>query len=270
MYKIKDQWAQIRWMDVPILYFDFETTSLLEDEDDPESLDEQDVKDWMARNEACHVVQVAADLYHKGELIASVYDYVKPSIPEFYDIPPEASAIHGITRPMIEGDDIKTFEQVWEVFGELITMCGCCVAYNGLGFDKKVLELEFARMTGNFRKFNVPLLDPMIWNKMKNKKGKSRNSVKLIDAAKDRGCAHARRVIQGHEKAHNAKVDIDMLREVTVAMSVSDIHTWTLQDTIEKQTEYRAQLLASSVNEKKKRKAAAVKKKARNDAKKAT
>ena len=193
---------------------------------------------------------------------------MKPSDPNFYDVPEEASRLNGITREMIEGPDVLTFKEVWDDLAGLFGSCACCVAYNGLGFDKKVLELELARITGQYKRLTVPMLDPMIWNRMNSKKGKSSKSSKLIDAAKDRGCAHARKVVQGKERAHNAKVDIDMLREVTMLMSVSDINTYTLLDTMERQKEWHEQLLASSTHEKKKRKIKAeAKKEAKNGTK---
>lgn len=264
MYKLKDEFALHRWPDTPILFFDFETTGLLEDDDEPESTDEQDVKDWIARNSGCHVVQVAADLYRWGSVVGAVYEFIRPSDDAALDIPAEATEVHGVTRAMIEAPGVRTFAQMWDDLAPLFGQCAVCVAYNGLGFDKKVLELELARITGKFRKLTVPLLDPMIWNKMKkmkNKKGKSRKSIRLLDAAKDRGCAHSRKIVNGEEKAHNAKVDIDMLRDVTIAMSVSDIHTYNLEDTLAQQMEWDEQLRAASTHERKKRKEQAAKKK---------
>jgi len=113
------------------LFFDTETTGLPQNWKAPVT----DLNNWP------RMIQIAWILCDdKGNRIESDDFIIKP---ENFEIPKDASAIHGISteKAIIEGVDLK---QVLDKFVELIEKAEFIVAHN-ISFDEKILGAELLR-----------------------------------------------------------------------------------------------------------------------------
>ena len=113
------------------LFFDTETTGLPQNWKAPVT----DLNNWP------RMIQIAWILCDdKGNRIESDDFIIKP---ENFEIPKDASAIHGIPteKAINEGVDLK---QVLDKFVELIEKAECIVAHN-ISFDEKILGAELLR-----------------------------------------------------------------------------------------------------------------------------
>jgi len=113
------------------LFFDTETTGLPQNWKAPVT----DLNNWP------RMIQIAWILCDdKGNRIESDDFIIKP---ENFEIPKDASAIHGISteKAIIEGVDLK---QVLDKFVELVEKSECVVAHN-ISFDEKILGAELLR-----------------------------------------------------------------------------------------------------------------------------
>lgn len=116
-----------------IFVFDTETTGL-----PPRNADPSHYRLW----DGCRIVQIAWHIYdERGHLEESACYYVKPT----FVIPPQSTAIHGITQEIAERDGIPLWKML-QIVHEKLRGVSCIVAHN-LEFDLKVLLSEFARMS---------------------------------------------------------------------------------------------------------------------------
>jgi len=84
--------------------------------------------------ETVHVVQLGVATLQRGKVLGIRSTLCNPGIP----IPPEATAIHGITDEMVS-DAPSELQVLRELFFELLE-AECMVHYNGLGYDMQILE----------------------------------------------------------------------------------------------------------------------------------
>lgn len=100
------------WTELPLCVIDFETTG-------PEP-------------NLCEPVEVGVARFERGELVDSYASLLRPSIP----IPPEATAIHGITDEMVD-----SAPQLQDVAGDLYAIAQGAIpcAYNA-PFDRTILH----------------------------------------------------------------------------------------------------------------------------------
>ncbi len=113
------------------LFFDTETTGLPKDYKAPAT----DTENWP------RMIQIAWQIYNLSrQLIESEVFIIKP---EGFDIPKEASDVHGITteRAYAEGVDL---EQTLIKFREAMLKADFLVAHN-ISFDEKIVGAEFFR-----------------------------------------------------------------------------------------------------------------------------
>ncbi|MCL2510788.1 MAG: DNA polymerase III subunit alpha [Bacteroidales bacterium] len=113
------------------LIFDTETTGLPKNYDAPAS----DTNNWP------RMVQLAWQLHEKdGALLESQSFIIKP---DGYTIPPEVSALHGITteKALSEG---KPLPEVLAAFCKVLQQAFVVAGHN-VGFDIKIIESEFVR-----------------------------------------------------------------------------------------------------------------------------
>jgi DNA polymerase III epsilon subunit-like protein len=106
------------------LFFDTETTGLFRDGAPQPRL-----------------VSLAALLCTKRQVpITQIHFVIKP---DGFTIPPEASAIHGITNEMANEDGIP-IQSVFGIFIRLAALSDAIVAYN-ISFDLRCLKVEYSR-----------------------------------------------------------------------------------------------------------------------------
>ena len=115
-------------------YFDTETTGTRPDKD--------------------RIIEIAA--YDPVE-DRSFVSLINPGMP----IPPDASAIHGITNEMVE--TAPTFNEVGQKFVEFCGADAVLIAHNGDAFDKPFLEQEFTRNSLFLPKW--PFIDTLKWSR---------------------------------------------------------------------------------------------------------
>ncbi|MEZ4878518.1 MAG: exonuclease domain-containing protein [Flavobacterium sp.] len=115
-----------------LLFFDTETTGLPKDWKAPISK----LDNWP------RLVQIAWKVYdNNGKLIESKSDIIKP---ENFEIPHEASQVHGITTSL--ANDIgKDLNEVLESFMHYVKQSNTIIAHN-LSFDEKVIASELYRL----------------------------------------------------------------------------------------------------------------------------
>jgi DNA polymerase III subunit epsilon len=118
---------------IPI-YFDTETTGTRPDKD--------------------QIIEIAA-FDPQGE--RTFCSLVRPSIP----IPPDATAIHGITEEMVSG--APSFKDVALAFTDFCGPSAVLIAHNGDAFDKPFLEQEFLRHKVPFPQW--PFIDTLKWSR---------------------------------------------------------------------------------------------------------
>jgi len=122
------------WREMPLAFFDLETTGLDTDND--------------------RIVEVGIVTYRDGRLAERWGQLVNPGIP----IPPGATDTHHITNEMVK-DEPSFHEVKWEVYSRLRDKI--MVGYNGLKFDQPMVESEFVRH--GLTAPQQPVLDPMMW-----------------------------------------------------------------------------------------------------------
>ena len=134
---------ELIWADASLAIIDFETTGL-----DPK---------------VDRVLEMGVVCFDEGVLTTSQNWLIDPTI----EVPPESSAIHGITAEMLKGQ--PRFEEIWsEIRVHLEGRLP--VAYNA-DFDKKFLLSELARMGETSWADDLPpamhadveWIDPLVW-----------------------------------------------------------------------------------------------------------
>jgi DNA polymerase III epsilon subunit-like protein len=113
------------------LFFDTETTGLPKNYKAPES----NLSNWP------RMIQLAYLLYDQKKGIISKGNYIIKPIG--FEIPPDSSKIHGITKDIAlsKGTDLN---EVLDVFKNMLDKADYLVAHN-IEFDKKILGAEFLR-----------------------------------------------------------------------------------------------------------------------------
>ncbi len=130
------------------LFFDTETTGLPQNWKAPVT----DVHNWPRMIQLAWILSDA-----EGKTIAS-NDYIIR--PEGFSIPPEASAVHGISteKALEEGVDLQG---VLKEFNQLISESEYLVAHN-IKFDEKIVGAEFIRNNMTSELFRKPRLCTML------------------------------------------------------------------------------------------------------------
>ncbi|RME23609.1 MAG: 3'-5' exonuclease [Deltaproteobacteria bacterium] len=159
----------------PILVFDFETTGVVPGKRNP--------------------VQLAVAVGRLGEGVERRWDtLIRPPGP----IPPEASAVHGITDDDVA--DAPTFAEVVDrLLADLNGRLPC--AYN-LPFDHAVLAESLELMGRGDDAPPLYGLDPLVWAKVVDKFERGK---KLEDVARRRGIRF---------DAHDARADVDVTAKI--------------------------------------------------------
>ncbi len=115
-----------------ILFFDTETTGLPINW----NADSSDLDNWP------RLIQLAYLVYdYEGNLVYSSTEIIRPSS---FEIPKEASNVHGITTEIALKKGIKINDAL-EIFNYHVKRCNVIVAHN-LGFDEKVIGAELLRL----------------------------------------------------------------------------------------------------------------------------
>lgn len=175
---------EMPWSDVDIALLDVETTGR------DASVD--------------RVVEVGIVVGRHGEVVARYNWLIHPGMP----IPPEVTAIHGITDEMVK--DKPRFEAVASEIGQALR--GCVPgAYNAL-FDRAFMQSEFARAKADTSGIpamqrEVEWLDPLVWAREIQSDEKSRA---LGDVAARLGISL--------ENAHRANDDAEAALRVLFAL----------------------------------------------------
>ncbi len=131
------------WAEASFAVIDFETTGL-----DPTT---------------DRVLEMGVVCFDEGVMTSSQNWLIHPTIP----VPPEASAVHGITDEMLAGQ--PRFEQIWPEIRSCLEG-RLPVAYNA-GFDKRFLLAELERMGETtwgdelppVMQAEVEWVDPLVW-----------------------------------------------------------------------------------------------------------
>lgn len=170
------------------------------------------------RSEVDRIIEIAV---YDPELDRSFVSFVKPDIP----IPPDASAVHGITDEMVaDADD-------WGVVGQkLIEFCSgdvMLVAHNNDNFDIKFLQAEFKRFDTEMPQWKF--FDTLKWAR-RYRKDLPRHSLQFL------------REIYGFppNNAHRALDDVIILYKVYCAL-VDDLPADTVWDLIYSQSQINAE-----------------------------
>lgn len=234
MTKINDDLGYTPWLSSKILHFDLECTDLLGDDPFPYGIEGKELEDWLKKYEGKKIVEFAGAIVENGKRKESLHLLLDPEMP----IPAESSAVHFITDDMVAGK--PKFFEVKDLIVEFFKRGDILCAYNGMNFDKRYLELEFARVSGKLLEIGKPLFDPFLWyknkllkdNKLAGAAGKRRKSASLLACATAYGCAKSAIIHEGIDAAHRAMADIEMQMDVVMAMSVRDIQEYTVFDLI--------------------------------------
>lgn len=112
-----------------ILFYDTETTGLTNFRQGPEHPSQP------------HIVQLAAILINDGEEAETLNVIVRP---DGYEIPEEASNVHGITQDRAFSDGIPLWKAVWQ-FDRMLMQASRRVAHNR-AFDDLVLRSAYHRL----------------------------------------------------------------------------------------------------------------------------
>lgn len=215
------------WRDLPIAFFDIEGTGI-----GFIPYDEQGFDYWLDVNGHMRIVEFGCQIRMNNEIVDSYYVHVNPTIP----IPAEASEIHGITDEIVK--DCPTFEQVWET-GELqrfLNRADALCAYNGLGYDKDLLELEISRVLKQRIELSQYLIDPfVIFKQIRKKKATIKGKNNLLAAASHFGCGQVASIQYRQGLAHRTEPDINMLCDLLYKMGEKDFNVWTLDELTEYQ-----------------------------------
>ncbi len=175
-----------KWMDVPMVVIDFETTGTNPEED--------------------RVLEMGMVGFHQGRVTFREGLLIDPTIP----IPEESRAVHGITDEELEG--APPFDQAFEAIRTRLEG-HLPVAYNAT-FDQRFLLAEVARLSGRPKDLppamrpDVVWVDPLVWAREILKEQKSR---KLVDVA-----AHFDIPL---EQAHRAVGDAEATGHVLMALA---------------------------------------------------
>ena len=194
------------WRDLTIGFFDLETT-------DKDPFDSSTTR-------AC---QFCCMLYRRGEEVDTKTVFINPEIP----INPEASEFHKIYDEHVE--DKPTMKDIGEELYDFMDQADILVAYNGLAFDYPLIQREFS--DAGLGLFCKPMIDPLVFYRKRQQKF---SKTKLIDAAIFYSVQGLAGVAHGVDLLHDAEVDVKMMKEVLLAMGVSDV-PWSLDETLEKQ-----------------------------------
>jgi DNA polymerase III epsilon subunit family exonuclease len=122
------------WREMPLTFFDLETTGLTPGQD--------------------RIIEIGIVTYREGRLAERWGQLINPEMP----IPPESIETHHITDEMVANEPTLR-EVAWEVWQRLRDRI--MVAYNGLSFDKPMLDGDLARC--GLTPPLAPVLDPMMW-----------------------------------------------------------------------------------------------------------
>lgn len=129
-----------------------------------------------------------------------------------FSIPPEATAVHGITNQMVA--DAPTFKEVGLAFSEFCSESAVLIAHNNDGFDRLFLESEFTRAGIFLPKWDY--LDSLKWAR------------KYRPDLPRHGLQHLREVYGvASNNAHRALDDVMVLYEVFSQM-IDDLPLETL------------------------------------------
>ena len=183
------------------LIFDTETTGLPQNFNAPLS----DSENWP------RMVQIAWQLHDEnGELIENQDYIIKP---EGYDIPFNATRIHGITTKMAQeqGRDLK---EVLEEFGEVLKKTKVVAGHN-INFDYKIVGAELYRKEVENVLEKIPFADTMEWGTDYCKLGGGKNgrykSPKLSEL-------YEKLFGENFDEAHNAAADVNATAQVFFEM----------------------------------------------------
>ena len=102
----------------------------------------------------CKIVEIAIVRMRFGRVLDVWATLVNPGVP----IPSAATSVHGIDDAMVAGK--PHIEELHDIIAQKLEGVAATVAYNGYGFDEKVL-------TRNGIELPVPLIDPMVIVKTK-------------------------------------------------------------------------------------------------------
>lgn len=140
------------------------------------------------------VVELAAVLFENGKPIETYVSRINPERP----IPPEATAIHGVTDEIAATSPL--FPEAWAKVCELALRAPMTIAYNAI-FDRPCIraEVKRANLPAPPLSLRWPWIDPLpfVWKADRYVKGKGRH--KLIAACERRGVKL--------ERAHSADAD---------------------------------------------------------------
>ena len=178
-----------RWLEVPLVVIDFETTGTDSERD--------------------RVIEIGLVGFDEGQCSFSEGFLVDPGIP----IPEESRAIHGITDEELAGAPrfVEVLPRLLELLAGRLP-----VAYNA-SFDRNFLHAELARVAGTLStdaplppalRSEVVWVDPLVWAREILKELKSR---KLVDVA-----AHLEVPL---EQAHRATGDAEATGYVLLALA---------------------------------------------------
>ncbi len=166
------------WREMPLAFFDLETTGL--------------------RPGADRIIEIGIVIYRDGRLAERWGQLIDPEMP----IPPASTETHHITDEMVAGKPTLR-EVAWEVWHRLRDRV--LVAYNGLSFDKPMLEGDLARC--GLTPPLAPVLDPMMW------------VVQLMPRRSFRQEAVCQQLGIELSEAHRAVADAEALAQITFRLA---------------------------------------------------
>lgn len=219
------------WRDIPIAFFDLEGTNIGFIPFDPE----QGFDYWIDVNSHMRIVEFGCQIRQNNQLLDSYYVHVNPTIP----IPEKATELHGITNEIVA--NCPTFTEVWNTnaIKDFLSNASVLCAYNGLGYDKDLLELEISRAVGYRVELSQYMIDPFILfkeiRKKKAFKGKStfKGKNNLLEAASNFGCGQVAQIKYKQGLAHRTEPDVNMTADLLYKMGEKDLTVWTIDELAE-------------------------------------
>jgi DNA polymerase III alpha subunit (gram-positive type) len=195
------------WRDMPICYWDVETTGI--DFSSPDF----------------RILQICGKIFIGDKEVDSINLFIKPDV----DIPEGASKVHKIYAEDVK--DCPSMENVIESIMSFILQAEIWCAFNHT-FDTNALISECERVGREF--YGRATIDPLIWEREIRKSfGKNKQS----DVAQRRGCSLA--AIKGKSSdrkfLHDAETDVLVLQKILSNMGES--LPYTIGRLISKQNE---------------------------------
>lgn len=207
-FVIPDEIKWENWRDLPICFFDLETTH--------------------SEPSEAQIVQVCAMIFEEWELVDEYETLVNPDIA----IPIGAQNTHGISDTDVV--DAPSFDEVAPELVKFMYRAELTCAYNGLKFDLPVINNQIEKYAGEEMKVRLPMIDPLVWEREKRDKMYGNS---LEKAAKRYGVAEMHNVVkEGDGMFHDARSDVTIMKGVLEERAAR--LEYTVDALIEEQMEY--------------------------------